>query len=183
MNPARSSPSILELGIRGLSARCGLSPSTVRQAIPPPIFLCLQNQVPSLGAIEAPMLERQEVKIIPLNPVLPPAAPVEAAILDAPRNSGGLLSRGLNWLRARQAGRSSNRRLHVAASVSLGDKRFIAVVQVDGLQFLIGGGATNVALLAELKGKESFEDLLKETLSVQGKEPAVRSLEQVRESA
>jgi flagellar biogenesis protein FliO len=71
----------------------------------------------------------------------------------------------------------------VAASVSLGDKRFIAVVQVDGLQFLIGGGATNVALLAQLKGKESFEDLLKETLSVQGKEPDVRRVVQARESA
>jgi hypothetical protein len=183
MNSARSNPSILALGIRGLSACCGLSASTVRRTTPPPKFLCLQNQAHTLSAGEAPMLASQEAKMIPLNPVKRTAESVKPAILDVPRNSGGLLSRGLNWLRAHQAGRSSNRRLHVEASVSLGDKRFIAVVQVDGLQFLIGGGATNVALLAELKGKESFEDLLKETLSVQGKEPAVRSLEQVRESA
>ena len=39
----------------------------------------------------------------------------------------------------------------MAATVSLGEKRFVAVIQIDGLQFLIGGGASNVALLAQLE--------------------------------
>ena len=99
------------------------------------------------------------------------------------QNTGGLLTRGINWIRARQAGRTSNRRLHVAASVSLGDKRFIAVVQVDGLQFLIGGGATNIALLAQLQGNESFEDMLKATLSVQAQALSVSTVERARENA
>lgn len=54
----------------------------------------------------------------------------------------------------------------MAASVSLGEKRFVAVIQVDGLQYLIGGGASNVALLAKLETKESFEDVLSEKMAV-----------------
>jgi flagellar biogenesis protein FliO len=55
--------------------------------------------------------------------------------------------------------------LQVGATVSLGEKRFVAVIQIDGLEFLIGGGATNVALLAQLNKKESFGDLLQETMT------------------
>ena len=35
--------------------------------------------------------------------------------------------------------------------LSLGEKRFVAIVQVDGEQFLLGGSATQVALLAKLE--------------------------------
>ena len=64
--------------------------------------------------------------------------------------------------------RFSTRRLRVAETVSLGEKRFVAVIQIDGLQYLIGGGATNVALLAQLNVKESFGDLLKKTMIAPG---------------
>jgi flagellar biogenesis protein FliO len=46
------------------------------------------------------------------------------------------------------------------------------VIQVDGLQFLIGGGATNVTLLAELGRKESFGEVLNKTKTVPKKQPA-----------
>jgi len=69
----------------------------------------------------------------------------------------------------------------VAASVSLGDKRFVALIQIDGLQFLIGGGATNVALLAQLNGKESFGALLQETMTVNRKQIGDLTAEQARE--
>jgi len=82
------------------------------------------------------------------------------------QQSTGLLSRGWKWILARQAAKSAAKRLSVAASLSLGEKRFVAVIQVDGRQFLIGGGATNVALLAQLDQKESFGNLLKETMAV-----------------
>jgi flagellar biogenesis protein FliO len=62
----------------------------------------------------------------------------------------GLLSRAWAWFRAKQLAQSSTRRLRVAETVSLGEKRFVAVIQVDGQQFLIGGGATSVNLLAKL---------------------------------
>jgi hypothetical protein len=46
------------------------------------------------------------------------------------------------------------------------------VIQVDGLQFLIGGGATNVALLAKLGRKVSFGEVLNETMAVTKRRPA-----------
>jgi flagellar biogenesis protein FliO len=57
----------------------------------------------------------------------------------------------------------------VAETVSLGEKRFVAVVQVDGRHFLVAGGPTNIALLAQLDGKEAFEDVLKKTMTLPGK--------------
>jgi flagellar biogenesis protein FliO len=91
------------------------------------------------------------------------------------QNSAGLLSGAWRWIRSRQASRANSRRLQVAATVSLGEKRFLAVIQVDGLQFLIGGGATSVALLAQLHPEESFGELLNETITVPDKQQAMRS--------
>jgi flagellar biogenesis protein FliO len=67
----------------------------------------------------------------------------------------------------------------VAASVSLGEKRFVAVIEVDGHQFLIGGGATNVALLAKLETKESFGEVLNETMDVPNKQPTAEAPKQI----
>jgi flagellar biogenesis protein FliO len=50
--------------------------------------------------------------------------------------------------------------------VSLGEKRFVAVIQIDGLEFLVGGGATNVALLAQLDGKGSFGQMLNQSMAL-----------------
>jgi flagellar biogenesis protein FliO len=90
------------------------------------------------------------------------------------QNAAGLLSRAWEWIRTRQMARSNTRRLQVTSTVSLGEKRFVAVIQVDGLQFLVGGGASNVALLAQLDKKESFGKVLEETVSV----PKKKSLKQ-----
>ncbi len=107
----------------------------------------------------------------------------EAAPLLLFQNAAGLLTRTLNWVRERQSARSSSRRLQVAATVSLGDKRFVAVIHVDGLQFLVGGGATNVALLAQLNGKDSFKDLLQEKMTVHLSKRDEPILERAREQA
>jgi hypothetical protein len=120
-------------------------------------------------------------------PELPPGlllpVPASAAPARNLSNSAGLLTRALNWIRERQSARFNNRRLNVAASVSLGDKRFVAVIQVDGLQFLVGGGATNVALLAQLNGKESFGDLLQEKMTVRINQIEEPTIEHAREQA
>jgi hypothetical protein len=91
------------------------------------------------------------------------------------QSNTGLLSRVWRWIRSRQATRSNNKRLHVAATVSLGEKRFAAVLQVDGLQYLIGGGGTNVTLLAQLSPTESFGKALKEAAATPKKRSAKRA--------
>jgi flagellar biogenesis protein FliO len=90
------------------------------------------------------------------------------------RSQTGLLSRLRHWLQARRLERSSDKRLRVAETVSLGEKRFVAVVQVDGRHFLLAGGPTNIALLAKLDPNEPFEDVLKKTMTVPTKQPAKR---------
>jgi flagellar biogenesis protein FliO len=59
--------------------------------------------------------------------------------------------------------------LKVADTISLGEKRFVAVLKVDGREFLIGGGATNVALLTQLDAEVSFDGMLAETMTVSKK--------------
>ncbi len=59
---------------------------------------------------------------------------------------------GWNWLAAKRSSQVASKRLRVLETVSLGEKRFAAVLRVDGAQFLVGGGANNVSLLASLEG-------------------------------
>jgi flagellar biogenesis protein FliO len=67
--------------------------------------------------------------------------------------------------------------------VSLGEKRFVAVIKIDGHEFLIGGGATNVAMLAPLKEKESFGDLLQDTITISEKQISGAAVDQMRKQA
>lgn len=111
-------------------------------------------------------------RVVAQNPAPPLLVFPGGAPLKTLQNASGLLSRAWRWFRDRQAARSNPRRLQVAATVSLGEKRFVSVIQVDGLQFLVGGGAANVALLAQLKGNDSFGDVLQETMTAPEKQPA-----------
>ncbi|HSY37751.1 MAG TPA: flagellar biosynthetic protein FliO [Acidobacteriaceae bacterium] len=45
---------------------------------------------------------------------------------------------------------STTKRLHVSETISLGEKRFVAIVNVEGREFLIGGGVSGMSLLARL---------------------------------
>ena len=79
--------------------------------------------------------------------------------VEAPQPS--LLSRAFSWLKVRGA---APKQLSVLETVSLGEKRFAAILQADGRRFLIGGGTTNVTLLAQLDETiASIDDL--ETLA------------------
>ena len=53
-----------------------------------------------------------------------------------------------SWLRER-LGTASAKELHLTETVQLGEKRFVALVTVDGREFLIGGGASGVSLLSQ----------------------------------
>jgi flagellar biogenesis protein FliO len=99
----------------------------------------------------------------------------DEASLNTLRASTGLISRAWAWVQEHQAARSGTKRLRVADTVSLGEKRFVAVVDVDGRHFLLAGGPTNIVLLAQLDSKEPFETVLKKTMIPPGRRPAKRA--------
>lgn len=57
---------------------------------------------------------------------------------------------------------SKTQRLRVSESLSLGEKRFVAVVEFETQQFLIGGGPASVSLLARLGETADFAEVLTE---------------------
>ena len=56
---------------------------------------------------------------------------------------------------ARQV-QQARKNLRVCENVSLGEKRFVAVVQVDEERFLIGGSSGSVSLLTRLQEAKNF---------------------------
>lgn len=55
------------------------------------------------------------------------------------------------WLRQQPVLQPKLRRLQVQETVQLGEKRFVSILRVDGEQFLIGGSAAGVVLLAAMQ--------------------------------
>jgi hypothetical protein len=78
-----------------------------------------------------------------------------------------VLSRAWSWLH-RKYTVSTNKRLRVAETVALGEKRFVALVSVEGREFLIGGGAQNVSLLAHLGRAPQQQDSFRAALAAIG---------------
>lgn len=65
---------------------------------------------------------------------------------------GGVAAGWRRWVGRLQRLRSARpkRQLKLCETLGLGEKRFLAVVQIERQRFLIGGTATSVALLSEL---------------------------------
>lgn len=60
--------------------------------------------------------------------------------------------------------RPARKRMRLCETVALGDKRFIAVVQVDDKEFLIAGASNSISLLTELNKRPEFSGLLGDRL-------------------
>ncbi|MGA2534415.1 MAG: flagellar biosynthetic protein FliO [Terracidiphilus sp.] len=60
------------------------------------------------------------------------------------------MKRAFSWLQKNYSP-AAKKPLRVSDSVSLGDKRFVAIVHADGHKFLIGGGSAGVSLLTQLE--------------------------------
>jgi hypothetical protein len=78
-----------------------------------------------------------------------------------------LLERILRWIGAafrRVTGtlrvQRNAKTMRLCETVSLGEKRFLAIVQVDEERILIGGSASSVALLTRLPEKAEFSTVL-----------------------
>lgn len=70
-------------------------------------------------------------------------------VSDVRRPGPGMLVRTWSWLHTKYK-LTATKRLRVAETVSLGEKRFVSIVCVEGREYLIGGGASGVSLLAQL---------------------------------
>jgi hypothetical protein len=69
---------------------------------------------------------------------------------DRPRErKPAAFSRAWTWLKKKRV-LGVEKQLKVSETLSLGEKRFVAILNVEGRKFLIGGGATGVSLLTQL---------------------------------
>jgi flagellar biogenesis protein FliO len=71
-----------------------------------------------------------------------------------PGNSGQILLARIwsafQWILQHVTVKQARKNLKVCENVSLGEKRFVAVIQVDDERFLIGGSSSSVSLLTRL---------------------------------
>jgi hypothetical protein len=83
-----------------------------------------------------------------------PVMPTTAGTLRVGRAAlqrlfAGAASRAWSFLQAKYK-ISTTKRLRVSETISLGEKRFVAILAVEGREFLIGGGVSGMSLLAQL---------------------------------
>jgi flagellar biogenesis protein FliO len=64
------------------------------------------------------------------------------------------------WIAQRARAQQARKNLRICENVSLGEKRFVAVVQVDEERFLIAGSSGSVSLLTRLQEAKSFAAVL-----------------------
>jgi hypothetical protein len=88
-----------------------------------------------------------------------PAQEAEVKTAPAQPLGGGLLIRGWAWLKKNNKF-AAVKQLRVAETISLGEKRFVSVIHVDGQKFLIGGGSSGVTLLTQLGAAQAAADSL-----------------------
>jgi hypothetical protein len=79
----------------------------------------------------------------------------------------GSLARIWSWLQSRSA-YSSTKRLRLVETVSLGEKRFVAIVSVENREYLIGGAPSGVSLLAQWGKNGEAEDQRRPALGAGG---------------
>ena len=93
-----------------------------------------------------------------------PSVTNSAHSLPSPAEWGlGFLNKlwsALKWITKRVKVQQTRKSLRVCESVSLGEKRFVAVVQLDNERFLIGGSAGSVSLLSRLQEAKTFAAVL-----------------------
>jgi len=110
-----------------------------------------KTDMPRLGA-PAALAEKSGLLTVTLRVRHRPLAVVLNAL-------NSFLTEAWNWTQQKLKSSAGKKRLRVCESVSLGEKRFVAVIQVDGEQFLVGGSASSVSTLAHLERPREFSDV------------------------
>jgi hypothetical protein len=93
--------------------------------------------------------------------------PARAITRQLQRPAPGMMQSAWSWLHRKYA-LTGTKRLRVAETVSLGEKRFVALVRVEDCEFLIGGGASGVSLLTQLGKVSGATNALQSDLGVEG---------------
>jgi len=104
------------------------------------------RQPPSFRAALSTCLEEWKVQQSARGKI---AAVPSAGPAASPHQQFTLLARAWRWFHARYK-LTSVKRLRLSETLPLGEKRFVALVSVEGREFLIGGGASGVSMLAQL---------------------------------
>jgi hypothetical protein len=115
------------------------------------------------------------IRIIDVQPEIIDAMPVQSARGKAVGPAFGLRNSLLERIfRLAVAGfrrfagtlktQRSAKAMRLCETISLGEKRFLAIVQVDEERILIGGSASSVALLTRLPERAQFSTVLLEQL-------------------
>lgn len=94
-------------------------------------------------------------------------SPIREKTIQPQRHTKGVLTRIWSWVQSRYT-LSGTKRLRVAEVASLGEKRFVALVTVEGREFLIGGGAAGVSLLTPLGAAPEPAEAIQGEFAVKG---------------
>jgi hypothetical protein len=140
---------------------------TIRIRIPRPLFFGSRPGITALAAgaagrgatFSATLADCMDDWVVQESP-RQSIAPRRTAACKPRKEAGpGGLTRAFSWLRSRYA-LNSTKRLRVSETVSLGEKRFVALVCVEGREFLIGGGSSGVCLLTPLDSAKGAQTRL-----------------------
>ncbi len=72
-----------------------------------------------------------------------------------PKQMKNLAISAWQWLVAKRRLHFGAKRLRISETVSLGEKRFVAILELDGQQFLVGGAPGSIAIMAQLSQEEN----------------------------
>ena len=101
------------------------------------------------------------VKATPVKAAPDKAAAIPATVANQPiTDLVAGVTRLWDWLQSKRQSQLSAKRLRVRETVSLGDKRFVALIEADGRHFLIGGASNQVSMLANLNDEQGFSEVL-----------------------
>jgi Flagellar biosynthesis protein, FliO len=95
-------------------------------------------------------------------------APVSPWAALMQRGTLGGLARIWSWLQSKYT-HSPTKRLRLSEMVSLGEKRFVALVRVEDREFLVGGAASGLSLLAQVGAESQSADVGKRALGAEGR--------------
>ena len=121
------------------------------------------DRPPRILLAESGIEEKEEPEIQAAGKQTEITTDVEMRRSTQPRRRSTLswLAGALEWAQKHMGYRPARKRLRVCETVSLGEKRFVAVIEIDGEQFLVGGAASSVATLARLEPSPQFAEVLK----------------------